>query len=360
MLSVISDVLVLAKIEANELTLLEEDFALAELLETVRAVIGDAAKNKGLTLSIDLAELPTRLRGDASRLTQVLVNFLGNAIKFTTTGGVRLTGRVVEEDAAGFLLRFEVQDTGLGLSEEQCARLFRPFEQIHREDGIRGTGLGLAINRRLAELMGGEVGVQSRLSAGSTFHVNVRLARSQSVVAEADHELSAEEALERTHRGKRVLLAEDEPLNQEIALELLRGVGLELTLARDGAEAVRLAEQQEFAAILMDMRMPVLNGLEATAQIRRMRGREHVPILAMTANVFQEDRARCLAAGMDDFIAKPIEIDCLFTTLKKWLDAGARGRESPLSSASAHASSLTTQTGQVLRRTTRSATLPSK
>lgn len=321
LLGVINDILDLSKIEAGKVVLEDVDFVLDEMLRGVHAVVGDGAAAKGLQLQIDVSAMPQALRGDPTRLAQALVNYLGNAVKFTEHGSISLKGRVVEERAADYLLRFEVHDTGIGMTAEQSARLFSAFEQAETGRRYGGTGLGLAINRRLAQLMGGEVGLESTPGQGSTFWLTVRLgkAKAKATAAAGAARESAEDLLQRDHRGKRVLLAEDDPTNQEVALMLLSDVGLQPDLAKNGAEAVRLAQDNDYALILMDMQMPQMSGLEATRAIRQLPGRQQVPILAMTANAFRDDLDKCLVAGMNDFLAKPIELDALFESLLKWL-----------------------------------------
>ncbi len=325
LLSIINDILDLSKIEAGKLTLETRNFSVAELIRAVLAVTGESIRAKGLSLHVAVSDLPPFLIGDANRLGQILINYLGNAVKFTGQGSISISARIEAETADDLLIRFEITDTGAGLTLDQQARLFKVFEQGDNSTARKhgGAGLGLAINKRLAELMGGSVGVVSQPGQGSTFWVAVRLGRgeAQAETTTTAAGMTAEEALRRDYRGTRLLLAEDDLINQEVALGLLRDTGFAVDLAVDGAQALALATSGNYALILMDMQMPDMDGVEATRRIRALPQGSSVPIIAMTANAFADDRERCFVAGMNDFIAKPIDPVIVFATLLKWLPA---------------------------------------
>ncbi|WP_374266521.1 PAS domain S-box protein [Zoogloea sp.] len=457
LLTIINDILDLSKIEAGKLTLDNGDFRLDDVVRKACALVVDRASQKGLELVVDVVDVPDRLVGDATRLGQMLVNYLGNAVKFTERGVVMLRARVEDEEADAVRLRFEVIDTGIGIDPDTQARLFMPFEQADGSTTRRfgGTGLGLAITSHLARLMGGEAGVESEVGRGSNFWLIARFGRGaggawrtqplpsmrvlvvddlaasrQAIgsmlsalgvragcvdsggqaltelihgrdcgdpydlvlldssmegpdgvetarrIAELALEpspqcilltlgdtlaqrariqaagiagmlakpvtlsslddvlqagvtrraptsatagrLPAEATLARDYRNVRVLLVEDSPINQEVALSLLEGVGLRVDVAGNGAEAVEQVARRHYDLVLMDMQMPVMDGLEATGAIRRG-GHLQLPIVAMTANAFGEDRQRCLDAGMNDHLSKPVDPATLYAKLLQWL-----------------------------------------
>ncbi len=320
LLGLINDILDFSKIEAGKLELEVRQFRLDTLLANISSQLGQAASAKNLHLHFDIArDLAQRWCGDALRLEQVLLNLTSNAIKFSDHGDVFVRVRPVEEGTRHALLRFEVQDSGIGMSQQEVALLFRSFHQADTSTTRKygGSGLGLVISKQLAELMGGKVGVHSQPGLGSTFWFTARLDKYAGVPE--DSASDSEPPLLDVIRGASILLVEDNVFSQQVGCELLEDAGAIVRVANNGREALALLAQQSYDCVLMDVQMPEMDGFEATRRIRADPLLAGLLVIAMTANAGSEDRVRCLEAGMDEFLTKPIAPMLLFQLLARWL-----------------------------------------
>ncbi len=331
-LRIVDDILDISKIEAGKMEVQQAEFSLGQVVQTLTSVVAQKAASRNLDLVFDLdPALPPVLLGDPLRLGQVLINYTNNAIKFSERGKIEIRARKVAGDARHCLVRFEVSDQGIGLSEEEIARLFVSFQQADasttREYG--GTGLGLAICKELAALMGGEVGVHSRPGAGSTFWFTARLGVPASTGAALIDQISHAAARllapapalapPAAQRAARILLVEDNSFNQQIAREILEQAGATVCIAHHGVQALQMLQQADYDCVLMDVQMPQMDGMETTRRIRATPALASMPVLAMTANATMEVRKHCLDAGMNDFISKPIRPALMLQTIAFWL-----------------------------------------
>jgi PAS domain S-box-containing protein len=321
LLTILNEILDLSKIEAGKLALEQVDFNLAGLIEEIVHVFATQCQQKGLDLRSEILDgVPQRVVGDPVRLRQVLFNLLGNALKFTEAGGVSLRVDLVPGQAD--YLRFSVRDSGIGMTAEQRARIFQPFVQADGSTTRRygGTGLGLTICARLVDMMGGHIEVNSQPGEGSTFQFSARLPAGQ---AHSDQETDTSVQVRPSHGEGMILLAEDTPVNQLLAVKLLEKRGYRVRVANNGLEATELYGRETIDLILMDVHMPVMDGYEAALLIRELEktagNSRHIPIVAVTASVLEEDRRRCAEVGMDGFIGKPINRQELYDTLDRFL-----------------------------------------
>jgi len=331
LLAIINDILDFSKIEAGKLETEIAPFLLDDVATNLATITSQKAAEKRLHFRIDVApEAPRHLLGDHLRLTQVLINLVNNAVKFTPEDGfVELAIKVIESGARTTLLSFSVTDTGIGMTPEQQRSLFQPFTQADGSTTRKygGTGLGLSISRRLVELMGGDISVDSQLGLGSRFHftlrfdlpeqVDVELPARQMSLPTAEHWRPSQ-----AHAGQHVLLAEDNSINQQIATELLAMMGVSVDIAENGQEAVEkvlAAPPGHYAMILMDLEMPQMDGHSATLAIRQHHELAGLPIVALTAHAIAEIRDRCMREGMQDYLTKPIQPDQLAQLVARWL-----------------------------------------
>ena len=357
LLTVINDILDFSKIEAGKMAFEQVAFSTAGIVEDTVHMLAAGAQAKGIDLTVDIGrDVPAGLRGDPGRLRQVLTNLIGNAIKFTERGSVTIKvsaecgaqSAETSESATLSTLRFEVIDTGIGIAAEDCARLFQAFVQADGAFNRRfgGTGLGLAISRQLVEIMGGEIGVESQPGQGSRFWFTVRLERAEPPSEVADEMQSRRRVLGRFQRFKaRVLVAEDNAGNQRVVRGMLEKLGVQVEVAGNGRESVEMVRRFPFDLVLMDCEMPEMDGIEAPREIRgcesenslesgvasresrAVKGQSpdskiphpRLPVIAMTAHAMAGDREKCLEAGMDDYLSKPLNLDGLHQKLARWL-----------------------------------------
>ncbi|MBC7404859.1 MAG: response regulator [Cytophaga sp.] len=331
LLHIVDDILDFSKIEAGKMTLESVDFSLFTLLNDISGIMASKVVGRNLILSFDIdPNVSHQMRGDPHRLSQILLNYTNNAMKFTEQGEINIFVRQLNKTPTGWMLRFEVKDTGIGMSKEQQAKLFKSFEQADSTTTRKygGTGLGLVISKQLAILMGGEVGVLSDVGEGSTFWFTAHLDHASDNQLEESNVIDEQtacaqlESLSNDRGGVRVLVVEDNQFNQQIAIELLEAVQCIVLVAENGRQALDLLALEKVDCILMDIQMPIMGGLEASRLLREMPGLADLPVIAITANAMKEDRLHCLSAGMNDFISKPFSPALFYSTILRWLSPG--------------------------------------
>jgi len=320
LLGIIDELLDISRIEAGEIRLTPEPFSPRETVEKVVLLFADRAGKKGVDLSVAIhPEVPTRMMGDAGRIRQILINLIGNALKFTKDGHIQVRMQT-EKTEEGWSLLCDVKDTGIGMSPELQAQVFEKFMQGDASSKRRhgGTGLGLAITKQLVELMGGTISVTSELGQGTSFDFNLKLPDLDPAEEEAETAAPVEQDTLPEIKA-RILLVEDNLVNQKVAMAMLKKLGCRVSLAPNGAQALKQIPDHRFDLIFMDCQMPIMDGFETTRAIRQMVGAiRDIPIVAMTAHALKEDREQCLEAGMDDYLAKPVHRDKLIAVLRKY------------------------------------------
>ncbi len=327
LLGIVNDALDFSRVEAGRLTLEMLDFDLRAIVSDTIALLAERARTKGLELDAEVqATLPQTVVGDPGRLRQVLVNLVGNAVKFTDRGRVVVRVTSAQESDTAVALRVAVEDTGIGIAPDDRARIFEPFTQLDSSSPRRqgGSGLGLAISRQLIELMQGTIGVDSVPGQGSTFWFTVRLERQPAAIHSAprtagDRQPLAQARPTPTQEPAHVLVAEDSPVSRKVAVAILERLGYRVDAVTNGVEVVQALEDLPYDLVLMDCEMPEMDGLEATRRIRQRDPAKRTPIIALTAHAFPEDRERCLEAGMDDYLSKPVRPQDLATAVERWI-----------------------------------------
>lgn len=323
LLVIINDILDYSKIEAGKVTLEEVDFDLGEILSRLTQTMHFKAESKGIKLSCSLDEqIPKSIQGDPYRLNQILINLVGNAIKFTKKGGVTVSADLLQDKGESVLVRILVKDTGIGIAPEKLDNIFESFSQAYTSTtrNFGGTGLGLSITKRLIEMQGGTIKVKSQYGEGSTFYFDLEYPKGEKKETAAIEEILDEQPNEKTLFGVNVLVAEDNAVNQMLIKQICHNWGLNLTVASDGQEAVQRATTENFDVILMDLQMPKLSGYDATKAIRNHFNEEvkSIPIIALTADVLEETRKRVENSGFNAFVSKPFKSDVLFNTIKQY------------------------------------------
>ena len=325
LLGIINDVLDYSKIEAGKLAIEQEPLALSAVFHNMESMFSERAReaNNDLVFVLDDA-LPKQIKGDALRIAQILTNLISNALKFTKDGKVVVEAKVLTKDKDQHLIELSVADTGIGMTEQQQALLFSPFTQADASTTRKfgGTGLGLAISKQLTEIMGGEIDLESDLGKGSLFSVKLPCLPATAPLPDVKTKLVSDLS------GIHALLVEDNATNQILAKTMLKKAGATCEVAADGQEAIRRLDKEKFDIVLMDCQMPVMDGYAATEYIRNKLRLTDLPIVAMTANALQGDRERCLAAGMDDYVTKPIKLNDLSLVVKEWVNMRRKGPKS--------------------------------